>query len=146
MEKLFTKFASLLVADFAGAYKREKEFVYRFRSFEKNSDWAHLPRQLKVDADSPEEARDHLGTVLAEAPVNEECANYFDLRGGLESVDVERMRNLRKTVAGILIRKRILEKKRRKKRIEAQIQVKLTRASGRSKQTTWASCSDSNWK
>lgn len=129
LNKLFTDFGPLLVANFASAYRRKREFVYRFRSFDKDSELSHIPDQLKVrvsggDKPTQEQAFERATQV---APLSGTCADYFDMRSGLATVDLDHLRHLAKTVQGVLIRKRILEKKRRKKRVLEQIGVGVTK-------------------
>lgn len=124
---MFTTYGEILKNGLVSIYKKSKYFKYDFKSFDKNSVLTYIPSVLKLDelndeSDYIEEAE--YINKKNKVKLNKKCEAYLEMRKGLEVMDIDQIRNLKKKMESILIRKNILSKKQKMKQIEQQIKVR----------------------
>jgi hypothetical protein len=115
----------MLKEGLVSVYKKSKLFKYDFKSFDKDTVSEYIPQVLKLN-DLNEESvnfEEEFLKKMKKVHLNKKCQEYLEMRLGLDSMDLEQIKSLRKKIESILIRKNILLKKQKMKQIEKQIQV-----------------------
>jgi hypothetical protein len=116
----------MLKEGLVSVYKKSKLFKYDFKSFEKNTVLDYIPVVLKL-GDMNEESVDLEEEYLERrknVKFNKKFETYIEMRMGLDNIDIDQIKNLKKKIESILIRKNILLKKQKMKQVEQQIKVR----------------------
>lgn len=124
LNKCFSTFRALLAGGLVSVYRRSKDFAYSFKTFDRGSGLAHIPQTLRAEALGEEGVcpAEELRRASARVSLSKACERYFEIRGSLDPVDLEQLRQLEKTVRGVLIRKGILQKKQVRRELQATVQ------------------------